>query len=230
MRYFKLETSGFKKDVNISSSCHKQNLIDPKWEKYIMFSKDFDDSAKVALARDMVIHEEFLSEEEEKSIFQEVEPYMKKLRYEFAHWDDAIHGYRETERDRWTPHNTAILDRVRRLAFPTEKQLHSQVHVLDLSEKGYIKPHVDSIRFCGNTIAGLSLLSDSVMRLNHEKEKMMYADFLLKRRSLYIMKDVARYDYNHEILGADISVFRGEKVPRGRRISVICRNRPESAD
>jgi alkylated DNA repair protein alkB homolog 7 len=82
-----------------------------------------------------------------------------------------------------------------------------------LAEDGHIKPHVDSVRFCGNTIAGLSLLSDSVMRLirttesdeiaakdqssndysrtKFEKdENAFYADVLLKRRSLYIMKYV----------------------------------------
>ena len=28
------------------------------------------------------------------------------------------------------------------------------MHILDLHEDGYIKPHVDAVRFCGNTIAG----------------------------------------------------------------------------
>lgn len=44
-------------------------------------------------------------------------------------------------------------------------------------------------QFCGDVIAGLSLLSDSVMRLtmvSHEQE--YREDFLLPRRSLYIMK------------------------------------------
>ena len=45
-------------------------------------------------------------------------------------------------------------------------------------------------QFCGSIIAGLSILSDSVMRLRHEKQNNLYADFLLKKRSLYIMKYV----------------------------------------
>ena len=43
-------------------------------------------------------------------------------------------------------------------------------------------------QFCGNTIAGISLLSSSVMRLVHQENKDKYADILLKRRSLYIMR------------------------------------------
>ena len=66
--------------------------------------------------------------------------------------------------------------------------LLAHVHVLDLHENGYIKPHVDALRFCGNTIAGLCLLSDAVMKLTHEKDESKYAYALLKRRSLYIMR------------------------------------------
>ncbi|XP_015604888.1 alpha-ketoglutarate-dependent dioxygenase alkB homolog 7, mitochondrial isoform X2 [Cephus cinctus] len=166
---------------------------------------------------------------EEESLLQEVEPYMKRLRYEFAHWDDAIHGYRETERAKWNEENTKIINKVRVKAFPPGKPQLKFVHVLDLAAEGKIKPHVDSIRFCGDIIAGLSLLSDSVMRLtmvNHEEE--CKHDFFLPRRSLYIMSGIARQKYNHEVLGPEESIFEGKPVPRARRISIICRCEAES--
>lgn len=68
------------------------------------------------------------------------------------------------------------------------------------------------------------------MRLVHEKHKDFYADVLLKRRSLYIMKGAARYDYTHEILQSDLSFFKGIPVPKTRRLSVICRNEPNEKD
>eukprot|EP00058_Branchiostoma_floridae_P017143 XP_002602631.1 hypothetical protein BRAFLDRAFT_266169 [Branchiostoma floridae] len=175
----------------------------------------------------MLVHENFISEEEEEILFKEVEPKLKRiLRYEFDHWDDAIHGYREIERSDWSEQSQPILQRLRRLAFPPGvAQLHL-VHVLDLAKEGWIKPHVDSVKFAGNTIAGLSLLSPSVMRLVHSDNKAWVADVLLKPRSLYIMRDAMRYDYTHEILKAEESKFRGEEVPRNRRVSVICRNEP----
>lgn len=37
----------------------------------------------------MVVHKDFISEQEENSILNEIEPYMKQLRYEFDHWDDV---------------------------------------------------------------------------------------------------------------------------------------------
>lgn len=120
---------------------------------------------------------------------------------------------------------------------------------MDLAEKGWIKPHIDAVRvscsnlfaflefllsfvfqFCGDTIAGLSLLTDSVMRLVHGKNKDFYADVFLKRRSLYILTGTARYDYTHEILPTDIGFFKGVPVRKTRRMSVICRNEPNEKD
>ena len=38
---------------------------------------------------DMLVVEDFLTEAEEVQLLEEIEPYMKKLRYEFDHWDDV---------------------------------------------------------------------------------------------------------------------------------------------
>ncbi|XP_057658414.1 alpha-ketoglutarate-dependent dioxygenase alkB homolog 7, mitochondrial isoform X1 [Diorhabda carinulata] len=181
------------------------------------------------LINSMVVIPNFLSEIDENSILAEIEPYLRKMRYEFDHWDNAIHGFRETERLKWNETNTEILNRVRKLAFPPNVAQLRFVHILDLDKNGYIKPHIDAVRFCGDTIAGLSLLTDSVMRLVNDKNKNLCADILLKRRSLYIMKNFARFDYTHEILSNERSVFKGEKIFKDRRISVICRNEPDPA-
>lgn len=65
------------------------------------------------------------------------------------------------------------------------------------------------------------------MRLVLDLNKDLYADVLLPRRSLYVMKGTARFNYTHEILKNEESVFKGKKVPKDRRISVICRNEPD---
>lgn len=38
---------------------------------------------------DMKVLQDFISETEESKLFDEIEPYMKRLRYEFDHWDDV---------------------------------------------------------------------------------------------------------------------------------------------
>ncbi|XP_062979698.1 alpha-ketoglutarate-dependent dioxygenase alkB homolog 7, mitochondrial [Elgaria multicarinata webbii] len=172
----------------------------------------------------------FLSEGEEASLARELEPQLRRRRYQDEHWDGAIHKYRETEKSHWSKENHEILQRVRDAAFPPEVPQLTQVHVLDLDKTGYIKPHVDSVKFCGCTIAGLSLLSSSVMRLVSEQNPQDWLDLLLERRSLYILRGPARYEFTHEILKDEESFFDGRKVPRERRISVICRNLPLPSD
>ncbi|XP_051995352.1 alpha-ketoglutarate-dependent dioxygenase alkB homolog 7, mitochondrial-like isoform X3 [Xyrauchen texanus] len=179
-----------------------------------------------AVREQVEVRQNFISEEEENALFKEVEKGLRKKRYEFDHWDDAIHGYRETERLQWGDVCESILRRVRAVAFPEGSPLLGPVHVLDLDKLGYIKPHIDSVKFCGSTIAGLSLLSDSVMRLVQENNSADWVDLLLNRRSLYILRDDARFKFTHEILKDEESFFSGQRVPRHRRISVICRNLP----
>uniref|UniRef100_A0AAX7U8J4 AlkB homolog 7 n=1 Tax=Astatotilapia calliptera TaxID=8154 RepID=A0AAX7U8J4_ASTCA len=134
------------------------------------------------------VRTDFITEAEEAAFLRELDPGLKKKRYEFDHWDDAIHGYRETERLRWGAACEEILNRVRSTAFPECSQLLGPVHVIDLDNTGYIKPHIDSVKFCGSTIAGLSLLSDSIMRLVKEDTPSEWLDLLLSRRSLYILR------------------------------------------
>ncbi|XP_076683738.1 alpha-ketoglutarate-dependent dioxygenase alkB homolog 7, mitochondrial [Andrena cerasifolii] len=182
---------------------------------------------KEELRATMQIIPNFVNSEEESSLIAEADPYMKRLRYEQSHWDDAIHAYRETERKQWNESNEKIISRIRERAFPEGMQQLQFIHVLDLAAEGWIKPHVDSIKFCGEIIAGLSLLSDSVMRLTMVgKETTHKEDFLLPQRSLYIMSGPARYNYNHEILKNEESYFEGRHIPKTRRISIICRCQP----
>ncbi|MCL4138340.1 UNVERIFIED_CONTAM: hypothetical protein GTU68_014224 [Idotea baltica] len=138
----------------------------------------------------------------------------------------AIHGYRETEKSKWSKKCSPILKRLIETSFQGNSQLIPQVHILDLSPEGVIKPHVDSIRFCGNIISGLCLSSDAVMRLVKEDEKDQIIDIFLPQRGLYIMKDESRFKYTHEILSQDSSYFGEKYIERSRRISVICRNSP----
>uniref|UniRef100_UPI00359018F9 alpha-ketoglutarate-dependent dioxygenase alkB homolog 7, mitochondrial-like isoform X1 n=1 Tax=Myxine glutinosa TaxID=7769 RepID=UPI00359018F9 len=170
--------------------------------------------------------EEFVSLREEQILLDEVEPSFRKMKYQFDHWDDAIHGYHEIEREKWSAEAASLLHRVCETAFGTRSEVSPLIHILDLDAHGYIKPHVDSIKFCGNTIAGLSLLSTCVMRFVHEgtAEQM---DMLLKRRSFYIMRDKVRYKFTHEILKNEESYYEGKHIPRSRRIAIICRNFPE---
>lgn len=220
--------------------------------KLFNFHNEWPPVTKSELLRDMILMEDFVSEAEEEQLVAEAEKTMKRarMRYQYDHWDDAIHGYREIEKADWSPENEKIVQKIQQTAFVANVLPH--VHILDLAADGIIKPHVDSSRYCGSTIAGLSLLSDCIMRLkrvdenqyvqgregDHEnatnrpkpniqsdenKEFDYFVDVLLKRRSLYIMKDSARYKFSHAVL-ATKSTFNDKEVIKDRRISIICRN------
>lgn len=53
------------------------------------FIESEDNNLKAMFEKDMIIKEDFITEQEEITLLKEIEPYMKKLRYEFDHWDDV---------------------------------------------------------------------------------------------------------------------------------------------
>lgn len=67
------------------TSFHNNNN---KTEDYLIANKLVDTNDSTFL-RNIYVFEDFLTENEEKSLLNEIEPYMKKLRYEFDHWDDV---------------------------------------------------------------------------------------------------------------------------------------------
>ncbi|CAF3579513.1 unnamed protein product, partial [Rotaria sp. Silwood2] len=97
------------------------------------------------------VFDDYLTDNEYNNFLKEIDGYMKRKRYEYSHWDNAIHGYRESERSEWTQENQQVLSRIRQLAFDDPTQTLMHVHVLDIAKDGYIKPHIDAIRYCGTT-------------------------------------------------------------------------------
>jgi alkylated DNA repair dioxygenase AlkB len=76
----------------------------------------------------------------------------------------------------------------------------------------------------GRTVVSLSLLSACVMDFQHaatgEKQSC-----LLQPRSVLVLSDAARYEWQHGIAARKTDVWQGERLPRGRRLSVTFRYR-----
>lgn len=195
-----------------------------------LFIHASNDMVLKRIATNMTVIENFISKEEEISILDEIEPYMSRLKYESSHWDDAIHGFRETEKKRWQPENQIIINRLIENSFPPQLKLIPFIHVLDLHKDGVIKPHVDSVKFCGDIISGISLLSSCVMKLIHVDDANLFAYIFLPRWSMYIMRYDIRYNFTHEILGKKDSFFNSKLIVKERRISIIARCEPKSIE
>jgi len=48
-----------------------------------------DTVAEKHVSQSLRVYEDFISEDEEKCLFDEVEPYLRRLKYEHDHWDDV---------------------------------------------------------------------------------------------------------------------------------------------
>ena len=168
--------------------------------------------------------------------------YFCRRRYERGHWDAVITNYKEVELiDEMfdDPQIPTILKRIR-------QHLHFHhlgdgnninwlpCHAIDLKKDGELNAHVDSIKFSGDLVAGISLLSPCIMRLVPDKDGKPnmdegWVDLYLPPLSLYALTDVARYRYSHQLL-PDKSTFTGDDdatniiVERDHRLSIIFRD------
>ncbi|KAM7538852.1 hypothetical protein Aperf_G00000048774 [Anoplocephala perfoliata] len=248
---------------NLGNCSDISRVLSKAGERPVEFQDEF---VKKLVSEELITIPDFITEEEEQSLFSEIDPILSRSRYQTAHWDDAIEDFRETERKSWRAVNRPVIDRLRQKALEvlmTEPRpdgaskassfddLLPSIHVLDLAPTGWIKPHVDSIRFCGALVAVLSLLSDSVARFtvappsevapptaNFPAARMdlqlpppgASVDVWVRRRMLYVMRGATRYRLTHAILPNDsVNPCDGSLVHRERRITVMCRPRPEYA-
>jgi alkylated DNA repair protein alkB family protein 7 len=178
---------------------------------------------------------------EEDLLASQLLPSLRKRKYSYAHFDKVIEGYRELERPlAWfTDDNQRTLNRLAMSVFGAHAPpalLPPHVLELEAGSQGVIRAHVDHVRASGQTIAGLSLLADSVMRLTRVDDPMASVLLFLRARSLYVLHGEARYDWKHEIL-PDVSLFprelrtdhaattsNGTADAKQRRLAVILRD------
>ena len=174
--------------------------------------------------RSLIVMPDFISASEEEEICKHVYPLLK-FRYQGTHWDDVIVKYREIElaveeHAVWQ----RVTERMKEAIMEHQGQPDMQFlapHVVDLAKDGHIGAHVDSIKFSGGIVAGLSLLSHRIMRLERDEEAEMHlrtqspqhpslhatpdalsaVEFDLPPRSLYIMAGPLRYFFSHQVLG-----------------------------
>ncbi|OQR84536.1 hypothetical protein ACHHYP_13284 [Achlya hypogyna] len=172
---------------------------------------------------DLQVMHDVISEDEELRLADEAATLLRRRRYETDHWDQVIVNFKEMETSKWTAEAKQILAHLRSLpVMPPQLSYFPTVHVIDLAEEGYIKPHVDSIKFSGQIVAGISLLSPCVMRFQEEHGPSRL-DVHLRRRSFYCMSGGIRYRYTHEILPG-LQAFQGHDIARTRRISIMFRD------
>jgi len=222
-----------------------------------------------------VVYKNVITDEEAEAISNEIlSNRMRRRRYEKGHWDSVITKFREIElfdlhqmmmegihnddSDDSSSSTALILRAFQRIrnhlahnhlrdVYTNDEQWNwLPCHAIDLKKDGQLNAHVDSVRFSGHLVAGLSLLSPAIMRLRHppppdehdkEQEEQSsllsddndagHIDLLLPPKSLYVLQGFARYECSHELL-PDKSVFDASlqtiTVSRDQRLSIIFRD------
>jgi alkylated DNA repair dioxygenase AlkB len=102
-------------------------------------------------------------------------------------------------------------------------QIPDQLIVNEYNPGQGIASHVDCEPCFGDTIISLSLGSTCIMDFINKRTKEKI-EILLEPRSLVVLKDDARYQWTHGIVGKKADYFKGQKYERTTRISLTFRN------
>eukprot|EP01031_Cornospumella_fuschlensis_P037160 gene37160-45102_t len=132
----------------------------------------------ICVLRHLQLFHEIITVDEEAVLMKWIDPIMKRKRYEGNHWDDVISKYKEVDSSWHKPPDNvyAILNKIEgfikeNMYIRNEESLKFiSPHLIDLAPEGSIGGHVDSVKFSGDLIAGLSLLSSRYMYLTPDRD------------------------------------------------------------
>lgn len=134
-----------------------------------------------AAIRSLTLELNFISENEERELINEVMEKLKFTRWNEGHFDGKIHNYRE-----YLASNSFLFPKLNEIKCRVSHFMMGKnmlpVHILELRHDGQILPHIDNIDYSGSIIAGLSLQRDCILTLSDSSES---ETILLPRRSLY---------------------------------------------
>jgi len=102
------------------------------------------------------------------------------------------------------------------------QRIPDQVIINEYQPGQGIAPHIDCIPCFGDTVASLSLGSSCVMNFIHSKTKQTKAQ-LLEPRSLVVLSNEARYEWQHGIALRKTDKHHDETILRNRRLSLTFR-------
>ena len=77
------------------------------------FHPNFPEEHQLSFLQSFLVLEEVVTKDEEATFMKEMEPHLKRHIYEKDHWDDAIVGFRETERKIFNASNTPLVERIK---------------------------------------------------------------------------------------------------------------------
>ena len=166
------------------------------------------------ITKNFLVVPDFITIEEEKAFLEILQPKFRRRRYEGDHWDSVIVAYKETQlpsmmenpEGYYPPILKSALQRIEaflRKITQVENMEILPYHVVDLSNDGHIMPHVDSVKFSGGMVSGLSLLSTRILQLNpcspHDTVSNDQEQIKLELPYLELL-DTKNHDQGHDLI------------------------------
>lgn len=68
---------------------------DPNLVDITSWNEEQEPELRRAVLADMQVYPDFITEKEENALLQELEPVLRRMRYEFDHWDNVSIQYQE---------------------------------------------------------------------------------------------------------------------------------------
>ncbi|MBW4575742.1 MAG: alpha-ketoglutarate-dependent dioxygenase AlkB [Aphanothece sp. CMT-3BRIN-NPC111] len=169
----------------------------------------------------------FISPDEQQKLLQEVDaqPWSQELKRRVQHY-----GYRYDYKSRSVAPSMylgALPDWageiVKRITLENCLNiLPDQVIVNEYQPGQGISQHIDCESCFTDTIISLSLGSSCIMDFSQKLKKEKKSLFL-EPGSLLVLKDAARYEWQHGIPQRKTDLWQGNKIPRERRVSLTFR-------
>ncbi|CAJ0840072.1 7242_t:CDS:10 [Entrophospora sp. SA101] len=153
---------------------------------YFDYSKLQKKNSSFSIDEDFILFPNHLNESEqsflvEKSSKKLKRAFGKEVVYQDAHFDDVIHGYRECQATHWST---------------------------DTATNGKDE---EEDKYSGGIVAGISLISSTVMIFRHKDDPEIQFSVLLEPGSLYVQ----RYNFTHEIpQDPNEHRFKGQLIPK----------------
>lgn len=175
----------------------------------------------------LALIESFLSNDQERALlaFIDAQPWRSDLKRRVQHY-----GYRYDYRARKVGHD----DYLGTLPVPLQRlaqRLVEEGHLSEVPDQAIINEylpgqgiamHVDCEPCFGDAIASVSLGSACEMQFRHLASG-TNGRLVLNPQALLVLKDAARYDWQHGIAARKSDVIDGQRVARDRRVSVTFR-------
>jgi alkylated DNA repair dioxygenase AlkB len=193
------------------------------------FNLNSEEKQPACHIKGLTIFEDFINEDEEQFLISMIDKEMwhTQLLRRVQHYGSIYNYYRPNSTKKVKAKSIPVwLSELANKVYSTGllRTSPDQIIINEYIPGQGISAHIDCPIQFGDTICSISLEDSYVMTFENSNEGIK-EDVLLKRRSLIILSEDARYRWTHKISSRKNDYIGGFKKARSRRVSITFRTR-----